>query len=280
MSKETWLPGWETEKRPPTWANGSEQVEVSTHGSTAHGVLVDGLRTLDQMVAYLWGNKPAIGAGPLGASLGRADYKNLLFPASGDLRDAATMVNQIRAKQAAAGIKKQELNLVLNDLSPPIVMRNLLILIMLGEGEVDAAIELWYNPRISEKTHYLIKHITENVFINFLLGMMTGARDQYYTLKHTLRSGATIVCSAPVVAWKVLIHWLVIDADRSLDAAAKAAERRRKVTQNPERKDFYDRHLVCIRPSWRNACDQYEADGIVAPFQDTEFRASLTKPNP
>lgn len=55
--------------------------------------------------SYLWGNQPALGITPMGKDIVATDPRELLFAASGDLRDSVTILNGIRAKHDSEGIK-------------------------------------------------------------------------------------------------------------------------------------------------------------------------------
>jgi hypothetical protein len=277
MAKETWSTDWEKENRIP----GFEGVDDGGELWTAHGPARDGPSSLSKAICYLWGNKPALGVGPLAQDLVHPRYQDMLFAASGDLRDAATMVNAVRAEQQNIGTKNQKLHVVLNDISPPIVLRNLLLLILLGQGEIDGAIQLWFSPRLTKKTLKKLMNAWRKYFmVIFLDPNMSNDPNKDYDVHFELQSGAKVSVCVPVNTWKILMQWFFAEEGKGLEGAKEAYEKRKLVTKNPARKDWYHRYLYCIRPDWRNAYDLYEDDGVVAPFQDGALRDKLECRNP
>jgi hypothetical protein len=83
----------------------------------------------------------------------------ILWPASGDLRNAVLAVNALPEDYSG------ELTIVLNDHAPHVVNRNLLLLSILGTSDdtsfgVDVALHMWYSAFVPEAYHLLaIKHI-------------------------------------------------------------------------------------------------------------------------
>lgn len=198
-----------------------------------------------------------------------------------------TLVNRLREKhEADAGSsgKKPTLTVLLNDLNTYVVVRNVLLLMLIGEGGIDAAIQLWYWPRLTEKTYQTLQRLVRKHFTGLMMQMAAHGNtvnamtvmEEMLILKNSI-----VFCGLSCSAWSLLLE-MTIDAKKWGAGGAKlAAENRRKVVKNPKKRDWNEQGLYFIRPEWRNSHDAYEEDGTVAPFQDQALRDTmLTRPNP
>lgn len=240
---------------------------------------------MEPLIYYLFSNIPALGVGPLKDDMVRLNPKDILFAACGDLRDSVTLVNALRENQAKTGASVEPINIVLNDMVPYVQLRNLLILMFPGGGEVRSAIELWYYPIYSEKTQKLIRRVLldycPELFREAIqLSPETDKIADIYNIEFRLNSGTMVRCSMQKLFYLILVlNWMGGQPTWGTDGTKTAAENRRKVTENPTRKDWLQRSLYGMRPGWRNSIDRYQEDGIVAPYHDHKLRATLTKPN-
>ncbi|KAH8168147.1 hypothetical protein CIB48_g29 [Xylaria polymorpha] len=139
--KGTWKPGWVTDNRLPLFMGGGDSVQV-----------------MFGTVKYLWGNVPAIDVIKLGQNegIGYQDPINLLFAASGDLRNVILSVTNLPQSY------RSPLNIVINDREIDIVARNLVfLLIMLVEEDpitaAEALLHVWYSALVTESCYALLQ---------------------------------------------------------------------------------------------------------------------------
>lgn len=198
-----------------------------------------------------------------------------LFAASGDLRDVATLVNATREKQTN---KEQETRIVLNDEDEYVVIRNMIILWMLGEGEVEAAIQVWYCHLLSDETWGLMQRFVETCVPGLAETVEGLGMEEEHSVEIPLKSGAKIVARLPGKAWGMLAMWMMAGEIWELQGGAKAAtEKRWEVTM---KQDNRERYLWVIRPEWRTPFKRWAEEGVMASFQDSAFRKTLTRVNP
>lgn len=290
-----WQPMWHLEGRVPSFSLADDPKHnphlLRETAFTARGVvyehnlkrdLVKG-ETFDNDAVDLWGNNPAIGVGPvvqelLEEILGPGHkMKDLLFAASGDLRDAATLVNALREKT------DDPIRIVMNDVEPYVTMRNVILLLLLGEGHVDAAIQWWYNPVLTVDADEMLKNTVKEKFGEALqnetfewVGPATDM-DAIVTAECVLGKnldGARLLVSMPIRTWSLMFYCIIPKRRRELawgEEAATALYQFQKVMANPERQDYNDRRILCCPPTWRPAFAQYMSHGIVGPFHDASL---------
>lgn len=221
-----------------------------------------------------WGNSPAIDI--INLSYNENDPKcdlNLAFPgkscsdisssmislitfqriiASGDLRHAIFTVNNLPDNFSG------DLKLVINDRTPHVTSRNMVILLVLGmipdeDLAADIALHFWYSVffpaeyklRISAiVTRYLSSASKDNGISNFPLGPRS-----------------SLSCTSIQNLLPFLSH--ILTQSRGLGEFQTAYDSVRKA---PERQDFRDRMYAGLRPSHRVAFQEYRRFGIILPF--------------
>lgn len=91
----------------------------------------------------------------------------------------------------------------------------MLILLLLGEGEVQCAIELWFYPVISEKTHNLVKQLVSGhpklapEVVKHQDWEDEGNMDTH-SVEFEMKSGAKLHAAMPLSMFRTLVEgWLV-----------------------------------------------------------------------
>lgn len=271
IANPAWCPEYERVRRIPTFLQDHHHEDKFEF--TAKGFQPKQPPTADRDTpTHLWGMTPEFGSTRIGVELVKSkNLQDLLFAACGDIRDAVTMLNEIRKTHA------KPVNVVLNDVNPYVSLRNLLLMMLLGAGEVDAAIEMWYQPVMGKENYKKVVRLVSEDFSTQLDAMPSGrqpgskTKADSFDVKVELKSGATVFCTLPRGHWDILLEWFT--RDTAAVSATKAQTKRELVTRHPHRKDEYERRLYFLRPEWRNSLDKYARDGIVAPF-DTDRRKS------
>lgn len=174
---------------------------------------------------------------------------------------------------------RQPLEVTLNDLDLDIVARNaILLLVAFSVEDIDEAadciLHIWYSAMIRktdiailrEKVRPLIEEVcskTEGKAKDSILGKTWtwGQR----SLRLVLMKGS----------WDTLLAF--VDGPEGL-TARRADEIRVAVTLAEERRDYRDRHLVVLTPSWRIAKTRFRKDGLLLPFGSS--RHEFQYPNP
>ncbi|KAI6349206.1 hypothetical protein MCOR25_010692 [Pyricularia grisea] len=224
---------------------------------------------------YLWGNTPAFDVLNLESNEG-VDYNeqlNLLFAASGDLRNVVKTIAQIPASYC------HTVNVTLNDLDFDIVARNAIMLFIAFvvdqiDDAVDCIIHIWYSAFIrkhhleilQKKIRPLIQDVCKKIEQK-KPGSIQGKTWRFgqHSLKFVLEQSA----------WSRLLSYL--DVPFGLDN--KGAQRiRRAVTLAESRKDYRHRNLLFHTQSHRIAKHRFWEDGILLPFG--LMREEFVEPNP
>lgn len=228
---------------------------------------------------YLIGNTPAVDMISLVGLNGRENLKmnlDILFAASGDLRNViASLNNAVRLDRP--------IHIVLNDLEPYAVVRNLILLLLLSSNlelgkVIEAAIHLWFSAFLTEEMVDTIKQACE------LLGEGTmpwkavhDGDSKPSDIVHSLlklQSGLLINVDFPCHLWKTFYQVLGSAGKLHLQAAKKA---RHAITLAPFRVDYRDRHLCNIPQEFRMARMKFWDDGILLPYGSS--RDHFTQPN-
>ncbi|TLS24977.1 hypothetical protein PpBr36_06924 [Pyricularia pennisetigena] len=198
---------------------------------------------------------------------------NLLFAASGDLRNAVKTIAQIPAGYC------HTVDITLNDLDLDIVARNVIMLLIAlvvdnADEAVDCIIHVWYSALI--RKHHLeilqkkIRPLIEDVCKKIEKKKPESIQGKTWRFgRHSLR--LVLVQSA----WIRLLSYL----DVPLGMDNKGANRiRRAVTLAESRKDYRHRNLLLDTPSHRVAKHRFWEDGILLPFGLR--RDDFVEPNP
>lgn len=230
---------------------------------------------------YLCGNMPSFDHLKFAGLENRSDV-NLLFAASGDLRNIISTIN------GTAG--SFTVKVVANDREPYIAIRNLMLLLLLGSKSessldddkeaasrlhIETAIHLWFSAMLRPDMAQALRQLCAEKLdkIRAAAGKPGAAGSTLIGTTVQLSNGCTVRCIFTRNDWKTLFAML----DSANITAAKATTSRHGVTQAPERLDYRDRHLDIIRPAHRNSKVQYWRDGMVLPF--SVDRSEYSVPN-
>lgn len=241
----TWQPAWIREMRDPTYVTSSTEWKIpQKEAQFALGL-------------HIWGNIPAFDTLNLpkneGAS-GNLPNLSLAYVASGDLRNVVRTVNELPDDYSG------ELTIVLNDREPMIVLRNMLLLMILGTmtdeigiaQAADVALHLWGSTFIRGEDQ-----IVHAKAIMQLTGLIRG-QDLF-----SLRLGENSIMAGKMTAQVVgvLAQAMKFDLDVN-DANAEI----RRVRFEPTREDRHHRGYCRLKPSHRLASLEFRRFGIVLPF--------------
>ncbi|OBT63191.1 hypothetical protein VE03_07739 [Pseudogymnoascus sp. 23342-1-I1] len=256
LGKETWTPDWVLENRKPAFVQGGI-------GSAFGGK------------KYLWGNIPSLDVLQLGSNEGNnyTGQLNLLFAASGDLRNVAKTIAMLPSSY------NQPISITINDLDPDIVARNVIILLIAltvenSDEAIDCIIHIWYSALIrksdleilQQRIRPLIESVcekTKNKTPTSLLGKTWtfGQRSLRLVLEKS--------------SWDNLLSYMDIPAGLTME---RANQIRTAITLAESRKDYRDRYLLFQTPSRRIAKNRYWGDGLLLPFGSP--RVDFQEPNP
>ncbi|TGZ81524.1 hypothetical protein EX30DRAFT_363868 [Ascodesmis nigricans] len=264
LSTASWAPGYTVQRRKPSFiASDNDEPLYSPYGHV--------------QPKYLFGNIPSFDHLKFaGVDTADEDEINMLFAASGDLRNLITTVLGIASEK--------KVKVVLNDREPYVVIRNLLVLLLLGtnpESESDSkpyletAIHLWFSafltPAMSETLKYVFnKHLGK---MRSHSNMPNANESGLLATTVQLDNGPTIRCVLPRRVWN--IFFTVMDSPPIPVVAATKS--RHEVTMARSRVDYRERFLEQIHPQYRQSFAQYWEDGLVLPFSMS--RKDFTVPN-
>lgn len=185
------------------------------------------------------------------------------LPASGDIRNIVTTVNALGSDYSG------QLNILLNDLNPHVVSRNIALLLILGTipDEViaaDIALHFWYS--VFMPMEYRL-HILS--MVSTLLKKSNSAGP----IVAPLGSHSTLTCLVTPDVQRLLMDNVgpVISPDQ-------AQIEYKRVRKAPSRVDYRDRMYLGLKPSHRLAFLEYRRFGIVLPFG--ALNAHCNVPNP
>ncbi|KFY28454.1 hypothetical protein V493_02929 [Pseudogymnoascus sp. VKM F-4281 (FW-2241)] len=257
LGKGIWTPDWVLEGRKPAFVTAGN-APIPFGGKK-----------------YLWGNVPSFDVLQLGSNEG-AEYKgqlNLLFAASGDLRNVAKTIAMLPSSY------NQPIGITINDHDPDIVARNtIMLLIALTVDNIDEAadciIHIWYSALIRKSDLDILQHRirpliecvckkNEDRKPSSLLGeiLTFGPRSLRLVLEKS--------------SWDNLLSYMDIPAGLTME---RANQIRTAVTLAESRKDYRDRNLLLQTPSRRIAKSRYWGDGLLLPFGSP--RLDFQEPNP
>ena len=173
-----------------------------------------------------------------------------LLLASGDLRHVLSTVNGLPSTYSGS------LTILLNDINPSIVCRNILLLLILGniQDEViaaDIALHFWYSAFMPMEYRFQISAV--------LSKFLQQTKEGKIIVPLGLRS--TLSCYLPEDATYFFLHF-ISDSISIHDAQEEYS----RVRNAPERGDYRDRMYARLNPSHRVAFQEYRQFGIVLPF--------------
>ncbi|KAL7804936.1 hypothetical protein V8C44DRAFT_369117 [Trichoderma aethiopicum] len=258
LGKETWTPDWVLEKRVPTFIGDSE-----------HGQAVFGAKK------FLWGNVPAIDVLQLGSNEGDGYGKplNLLFAASGDLRNVVKTIAQIPSGY------EEPVTVVINDRDIDIVARNAILLLIALVSEnmeeaIDCIIHVWYSALIRKSDLELlqqrIRPLVESVCVKIKDKRPTSVLAKTFTFGE--RSLRLVLQKS---SWDTLLGYMSIPPGLTAERANRI---RTAVTLAESRKDYRHRNWLVQSSSQRVARHRFRQDGLLLPFGSS--RDDFQEPNP
>lgn len=223
---------------------------------------------------YLWGNTAAhdiIKLKDHEGVQGESQVLNLLFPGSGDLRNAILAIAELPPDFIGT------CNVVLNDRDMMVVARNAIGLMTALTYDTNIAvpmiIQLWYS-------RFLTSDISKK-----LVSLMSPITDLVKKCRHmdssTVRSLSWTVGDSRLELTLGLEMWRDLPAYfkgwSGLDHATVAAVYQ-VLLRSPERTEAEHIYLQRQPPNWRPARDKFRSQGVLFPFGDSH--ANHTIPNP
>ncbi|KAF0638218.1 hypothetical protein FPSE5266_00605 [Fusarium pseudograminearum] len=257
LSKETWTPNWILTNRIPAFFGNMPAI---TFGGKK----------------YIWGNVPALDVLQLGSNEGDnyQDQLNLLFAASGDLRNVVKTVVELPSTY------DQTINIVMNDRDLDVVARNaiMLLLALTAEGQdevIDCIIHIWYSAFLRKSDvdiiHQKVRPLLEEVCKKIKDQPPNTYLGKTWVFGHQ-RSLRLVLNKS---SWEVLLA--LMDVPKGL-TADKANNIRTAVTLADSRVDFRDRAYLFFPPAHRVARHRFREDGLLLPFG--ACRTGFRFPNP
>ncbi|KAH0826539.1 hypothetical protein J3R83DRAFT_4892 [Lanmaoa asiatica] len=256
IRSSNWKPSWIAEGREPSFLLKSDMSTAEEFANRFQDRLSIG--------ASLWGNVPAMDI--LNLSNNEKDLKrnlSLMFAASGDLRNIVATVNALGSDYSG------QLNILLNDLNPYVVSRNITLLLILGTipDEIiaaDTALHFWYSVFMPMEYRLRIQSMVSTLLKN------DSSADPMVA---PLGPHSTMTCLVSSDVRRLLME--NVGPVMSPDQAQNEYKRVRKA---PSRADFRDRMYMGLKPSHRLAFLEYRRFGIILPFG--ALNAHCNVPNP
>ncbi|CZS75064.1 unnamed protein product [Fusarium graminearum] len=256
LGKATWTPNWVLENRTPAFITGGI------------GVTFGGKK-------FLWGNVPALDVLRLDSNEGEKYQRqlNLLFGASGDLRNVLKTIAQLPTGY------NQPISITINDRDIDIVARNIILLLIALTAEgldetFDCIIHIWYSAFIrksdldmlNQRVRPLIESVCDKIKdkpTNTVLGKSWTLGERTFRLVLEKSS------------WDKLLSYL--DVPDGL-TGQKANGIRTAITLAESRVDYRDRSFLFLPSSHRIARYRFRQDGLLLPFGAS--RNEFQQPNP
>ncbi|KAH6968167.1 hypothetical protein DER45DRAFT_495904, partial [Fusarium avenaceum] len=256
LGKANWTPDWWLQGRQPAFVGGNGQ---SKFGGSK----------------YLWGNVPALDVLRLEANEGK-DYNkklNLLFAASGDLRNVIKTISQLPEGH------DKPLHITMNDIDFDIVARNVIMLLIAltckdQDAAIDCIIHVWYSAFIRKSDLDIIQQRVRPLIADICEEHKDKPADGSIFTKWEFGQ-RSLELDLQKSAWDKLLLFTEIPEGLTTE---KANEIRKATTLAESRKDYRDRHFLFLSSSRRVATQQFREDGILQPFGSQ--RAEFSEPNP
>ncbi|KAF8963713.1 hypothetical protein BDZ97DRAFT_1731661 [Flammula alnicola] len=245
MRSDTWKPIWVLERRQPSFISGESE--------TAEQEFSRRWRDKFSVGMALWGNTPAMDVINLSDNE-RNNEKDfsLAFVASGDLRHVILTANSLPSNYSG------HLKILLNDHTPNVVCRNVILLLILGtipdeNLAADIALHFWYSAFMPIEYKLRISAIV----VKFLRSM----NENGDCMGFTLGPSSSLSCASQDMASPFFQH--IISPSGKMDDFQAEYD---LVRGAPSRRDFRDRMYSQLRPSHRVAFQEYRRFGIILPF--------------
>ncbi|KAI0067092.1 hypothetical protein BV25DRAFT_1868112 [Artomyces pyxidatus] len=239
-----WKPSWVVEKRTPTFMDSGERTGNNWLANVHPlGFGVD-----------LWGNVPAVDILKLSANENSGDQDlALAFPASGDLRNVIRSVNELPSDYTG------ELTILLNDRQPFVVLRNVLLLLVLGKvadksRAADLALHFWYSAYVPMEYH--IQMVT---VILELLESAPASEDGRFGSDLGDRSSISGILRDSV---RKLLGAIMLSTYEIQDVSKEIS----RVRFAPDSVDRHHRRYCRLEPSHRLSLLEFRRFGLLLPF--------------
>ncbi|KAL6789236.1 hypothetical protein J3E68DRAFT_444094 [Trichoderma sp. SZMC 28012] len=257
LGKETWRPRWALENRDPIFIANKNSWAQTFSGNKC-----------------LWGNVPAIDVLQLESNEGvdYAKHLNLLFAASGDLRNVVKTIAQVPTSYT------KPIEITINDNDLDVVARNAIILLiaLVADGiddAVDCIIHVWYSALIRKSDLETLQNIPP--FIKSVCDRFKD-EDPDELIRQTWSLGKrSLTLVMPKSSWDRLLAYIKIPEGLTAERASRV---RKAVTLDESRKDYLDKHLLFQSPSRRVAKHRFRQDGLLLPFGAPRHEFQI--PNP
>jgi hypothetical protein len=256
--KASWQPDWLVEQRKPVFVEEDKPSIVSEGGKR-----------------QFFGNIPAIDICRLADNEGSQcdEELNLLFAASGDLRNVAKTIGSLPAEY------KQPFNVVINDLDHYVVARNLIMLLVLLTSEdeqkaVDSVIHWLYSAFLRQEHLDLITSHAQPI-IQPMVEKSKDKDENVLRVKQWNIGTCILRVSLKPDQWSKILRYLEVPEGLEFDRATVV---RHSVTHKPERLDFVQRRILPMTGPARVCSEQFREEGILLPFR--HFVGDFTVPNP
>ncbi|KJX98201.1 hypothetical protein TI39_contig428g00014 [Zymoseptoria brevis] len=195
--------------------------------------------------------------------------------ASGDLRNVTTSVNSLPIGYT------RTTNVVVNDLLPNVVVRNIILtLIALAAPNdaraIDCMLHVWYSAFITSQDEELLHEKVLPLIWGFLQDPVHKHKPSSALLAHTWHfSSSSCRVELEKGGWNWLLSSLISAPGLS---TARAQQMRSSITNAEQRADIVDRHFISLTPPARVCAQRFRDDGILLPFGSD--RKGFTIPNP
>ncbi|KAH8101977.1 hypothetical protein BXZ70DRAFT_987516 [Cristinia sonorae] len=228
-----WQPAWVAERRQPLFISAPDF----------------------KTECHLWGNVPAYDLLNISSNKESCDHDlSICFPASGDLRNIILTVNNLPFDY------NHDLTILLNDGEPNIVIRNIMLLLILGStlNPMDAAnvaLHFWYSVYLPEEYF---------TFIVFRMGDFSA-----HAMNHKEESYSTKIGSRAVLSGEMSKRFFHLMTQMPLNASYGVQGVKREMNRvrfGPVQNDRYDSRYERLGPSYRLASHEYRKFGLVLPF--------------
>ncbi|TCD70997.1 hypothetical protein EIP91_000495 [Steccherinum ochraceum] len=228
-----WKPVWIVEGRPPSFT-GPPLPRVGRH--------------------HLWGNVPAYDILNIASNEQSFDQDfKICLPASGDLRNVILTINALPPDF------DRQITIVVNDIDPYIVVRNMVLLSILGSSldsadAANVALHSWYSACVPSE--YLL--VTAAIMADYTRSSPKPGR-----VKFTKNLGSRAVMECNVSDDTMLLMSCMFKSTYTVEDASQELHR---VFFDRSRDDLHHRVYGRMEPSHRLAYLEYRRFGLVLPF--------------
>ncbi|KIK70079.1 hypothetical protein GYMLUDRAFT_994125, partial [Collybiopsis luxurians FD-317 M1] len=247
-NRSDWKPTWVAQNRSPAFVG--EDLSPQVHFGAHHAP------------EYLWGNTPAADCLQLEHNEGVAQSidkdLNLCFAASGDIRNMIKTVNGLPEDY------RGRCKIILNDRSPLVSTRNILILYaLLRDGPTiecaaETAVHLMYSSALCPRNSSELRHCVQNLYGDLMYLPDSPAFRSIIAIR-----GRGTLSMQQYICALVAQTLPMLRATHSVQETRKAMH---SVMLCPERVDYRDRYLFGLEPRDRLSFLRFRESGILLPY--------------